>query len=62
LNIEPIRRLRKEFPQEIPIVLQPQSNRKWSQSLGMKLINQAVKEGLKNIRLSCQLHKIYGLR
>ena len=62
LNIEPIRRLRKEFPQEIPIVLQPQSNRKWSMSLGMKLFNQAAKKGLKNIRLSCQLHKIYGLR
>jgi 7-carboxy-7-deazaguanine synthase len=62
LNIAPIRRLRKEFPQKIPILLQPQSNRKWSMSLGMKLINQAIKEGLKNIRLSCQLHKIYGLR
>ncbi len=62
LNIEPIRRLRKEFPPEIPIILQPQSNRKWSLSLGMKLISQAVKEGLRNIRLSCQLHKIYGLR
>lgn len=62
LNIKPIRRLRKEFPQEIPIVLQPQSNRKWSISLGKKLINQAMKEGLKNIRFSCQLHKIFNLR
>lgn len=62
LSIEPLRRLRKEFPQKIPIVLQPQSNRKWSISLGKKLINQATKEGLKNIRLSCQLHKIYNLR
>lgn len=62
LNIEPIRRLRKEFLPEIPIVLQPQSNKKWSLSLGIKLISQAAKEGLRNIRLSCQLHKIYGLR
>ncbi len=62
LNIESVRRLRKEFPKEIPIILQPQSNRKWSLSLGRKLINQATKEGLKNIRLSCQLHKIYNLR
>jgi 7-carboxy-7-deazaguanine synthase len=62
LNVEAVRRLRKEFPQEIPVVLQPQSNRKWSLSLGMKLINQTMKEGLKNIRLSCQLHKIYNLR
>ena len=62
LNIEPVRRLRKEFSPEIPIVLQPQSNRKWSLSLGMKLIDQAMKEGLKDIRLSCQLHNIYGLR
>jgi 7-carboxy-7-deazaguanine synthase len=62
LDLEAIRRLRKRFPERIPILLQPQSNRKWSINLGMKLIRQAVKAGLKNVRLSGQLHKIYGLR
>jgi 7-carboxy-7-deazaguanine synthase len=62
LNFESIRRLREEFPEKTPILLQPQSNRKWSMDLGMKLLRQALKGGLKNIRLSIQLHKIYSLR
>jgi len=62
LDLEAIRRLRKRFPEKIPILLQPQSNRKWSINLGIKLIRQAVKAGLHNIRLSAQLHKIFGWR
>lgn len=62
LDFELIRRLRKEFPEKTPLFLQPQSNRKWSMILGMKLLKQALKAGQKNIRLSIQLHKIYGLR
>ncbi len=62
LDFELIRRLRKEFPDKTPFFLQPQSNRKWSMILGMKLLKQALKAGQKNIRLSIQLHKIYGLR
>ena len=62
LDFELIRRLRKEFPEKTPFFLQPQSNRKWSMILGMKLLKQALKAGQKNIRLSIQLHKIYGLR
>lgn len=62
LDFELIRWLREEFPEKTPFFLQPQSSRKWSMVLGMKLLGQALKAGLKNIRLSVQLHKIYGLR
>jgi len=62
LDLESIRRLRKWFPEKIPLLLQPQSNRKWSMDLGMTLLRQAIKAGLHNIRLSAQLHKIFGLR
>lgn len=62
LDLGLIRRLRGWFPEKIPLLLQPQSNRKWSMDLGMKLLRQAIKIELKNIRLSFQLHKIFGLR
>ena len=62
LDIELIGRLRGEFPEKTPLLLQPQSNRKWSMILVLKLLRQALKSGLKNIRLSIQLHKIFGLR
>jgi len=62
LDLEAIRRLRMQFPEKTPVLLQPQSSRKWSMNLGMKLIRQAVKAGFHNIRLSAQLHKIVGVR
>ncbi len=62
LNLEQVRHIRNEFPESIPILLQPQSNRKWSMELGLKILRQAGKKGLKNIRISLQLHKIYGIK
>jgi organic radical activating enzyme len=62
LDLESIRRLRMSFPEKTPVLLQPQSNRKWSMNLGMKLIRQTIKAGLRNIRLSSQMHKIFGFR
>jgi 7-carboxy-7-deazaguanine synthase len=62
LNFDTVHRLRQEFPEKTPLLLQPQSNRKWSLDLGMRLLRQARKADLKNIRLSIQLHKIYGWR
>ncbi len=62
LNFESIRQLREEFPEKTPLLLQPQSNRKWSMDLGMKFLRQALRAGLKNIKLSIQLHKMYNLR
>lgn len=62
LDLGAIRRLRTKFPKKTPVLLQPQSNKKWSLDLGTKLTKQALKAGLNNIRLSVQLHKIYGWR
>lgn len=62
LRLGIIRRLRAVFPEKIPILLQPQSNKRWSQKLGLDLLEQALAAGLVNIRLSLQLHKIIGIR
>ncbi len=62
LRLESILRLRKMFPEKTPLLLQPQSNKKWSKKLGMRLLEQSLKAGVKNIRFSVQLHKILGLR
>jgi len=62
LELGVIQNLRHNFPQKIPILLQPQSNRKWSFNQALKLLRQSLKIGLKNIKVSVQLHKIYGLR
>ncbi|UCC38402.1 MAG: 7-carboxy-7-deazaguanine synthase QueE [Candidatus Aminicenantes bacterium] len=62
LNFEVIKRIRKKFPEKTPILLQPQSNRKRSMNLGIRLLKEALKADLKNIRLSIQLHKVYGLK
>ena len=62
LKLDTIQRLRQEFPEKTPILLQPQSNRKWSLDKGMRLLKQALQAGIKNTKLSVQLHKIYALR
>lgn len=62
LDIKSIQRLRKQFSEKTPLLLQPQSNRKWSMTLGIRLIKEAIKSDLKNIRLSIQLHKLCGLK
>jgi 7-carboxy-7-deazaguanine synthase len=62
LSLKLIKKLRKKFPVTTPILLQPQSNRKWSMKLGLKLLNLAQRAGLNNVKLSIQLHKVYDLR
>lgn len=62
LKLEEIRRIREKFSEKIPLLLQPQSNAAWSYKKAWKLYIQAIQEGLPNIRLSCQLHKIYGIK
>ena len=54
--------LRAEFPAETPLLLQPQSLARWSEKKALKILNQALKAGAGNIRVSCQLHKILKLR
>jgi 7-carboxy-7-deazaguanine synthase len=62
LTLEVILRLREKFPLRTPLLLQPQSNRKWSMDMGMKLLKKALNSGLKNIKISIQLQRIYGIK
>ncbi len=62
LKLEEIKRIRDKFAEKIPLLLQPQSNAAWSYKKAWKLYLRAVREGWPNIRLSCQLHKIYGIK
>jgi 7-carboxy-7-deazaguanine synthase len=62
LTLKVLHSLRRKIPAETPILLQPQSNRKWSIELGMKLLKQTLNLGLKNIKISVQIHKIFGLK
>lgn len=55
-------RLRREFPPRTPILLQPQSNRPDSRARALRLLGRSTLEGLSNIRLTLQLHKIYKIR
>jgi 7-carboxy-7-deazaguanine synthase len=57
-----LKKLRKDFPEKIPILLQPQSNSKSSGKHSIRLLRQALKEGMKNVRLTAQIHKIFGWR
>jgi 7-carboxy-7-deazaguanine synthase len=62
LDLAIIRRIRAAFPVRIPVLLQPESNRRWSQKRALRLLREAAAAGLDNIRLSLQLHKVIGLR
>ncbi|MGQ9800186.1 MAG: 7-carboxy-7-deazaguanine synthase QueE [Candidatus Saccharicenans sp.] len=62
LKLEEVKKIRRAFAEKIPLLLQPQSNAAWSYKKAWKFYLQAVQAGLKNIRLSCQLHKIYGIK
>jgi 7-carboxy-7-deazaguanine synthase len=62
LRFGTLERLRKDFPARIPLLLQPESNAPWSAAKSLRMIHRAQREGLKNIRFSAQLHKLYGWR
>lgn len=62
LDLPVVRKIREAFRKGIPVLLQPESNRRWSQKRARHLIKQAAAAGLENIRLSIQLHKVIGLR
>jgi 7-carboxy-7-deazaguanine synthase len=57
-----VKRLRGEFPARVPILLQPESNAPGSRAKAAGLHRRSVRGGLANIRLSLQLHKVYGFR
>jgi 7-carboxy-7-deazaguanine synthase len=62
LGLAVVRRIRRAFQKRIPLLLQPESNRRWSQKHAIRLLNEAAAAGLENIRVSVQLHKVFGLR
>ncbi len=62
LSFEIVRETRKRFPSGTPVFLQPESNRRRSATKAMEILGQSLKEGLENIRVSVQLHKILGIR
>lgn len=62
LDLNDIKKLRQGFPEKTPLLLQPRSN---SQAMGKharKLLELALKQGMKNIRLTAQIHKLFGWR
>lgn len=62
LDLAILNKLRQSFPEKIPILLQPRSNRQTSAKRAARLLKKAVAEGMKNIRLTAQIHKIFGWR
>jgi organic radical activating enzyme len=62
LDLSVLKKLRQDFPEKTPLLLQPQSNSKSSGKHAIRLLKQSLKEGMKNIRLTAQIHKIFGLR
>jgi organic radical activating enzyme len=62
LDLDDVRTVRAAFPPTVPLILQPQSNALWSRRKAIKLLEDAGRSGLEGLRLSVQLHKIYGLR
>jgi 7-carboxy-7-deazaguanine synthase len=62
LTLDAVRTMRTIFPPATPIILQPQSNAPWSRKKALKVLEDAGRSGLTGIRLSVQLHKVYGLR
>jgi len=62
LTLDAVRTLRRSFPPAVPFILQPQSNAPWSRKKALKVLEDATRMGLSNIRVSVQLHKVYGLR
>ena len=62
LTLDDVRTVRMTFPRSVPVFLQPESNKAWSMAKAVDLLERAVRSGLDGIRVSVQLHKIYGIR
>jgi organic radical activating enzyme len=62
LSLDSVRTVRAAFPPTVPLILQPQSSARWSIRKAVELLQGASRAGLEGVRLSVQLHKVYGLR
>ena len=61
LTFKALQKTRRDFPENVPILLQPQSMEKWSMAKGLNLLDRGLRAGLTNLRLSLQVHKVLGL-
>ena len=61
-GLDAIRAVRTAIPLPTPIILQPQANARWSIDRAVGLLQDASRAGLEGVRLSVQLHKIFGLK
>lgn len=62
LDLTVLQKLRAQFAPQIPIILQPQSNLKWSRKKAIRLLIQATLNNLPNLRIFLQLHKILRIK
>jgi 7-carboxy-7-deazaguanine synthase len=62
LSLAVIGKMRAAFPARVPIILQPESNRRWSQRRALRLLREALGAGLANVRISIQLHRVLPIR
>jgi organic radical activating enzyme len=62
LDLDAVRTARAAVPLPVPIILQPQSSARWSIDKAVGLLQDAGRAGLEGIRLSVQLHKVFGIR
>lgn len=62
LRLDDLRTVRAVFPATTPVLLQPESNAAWSVKKAVGLLEDASRAGLEGVRLSAQLHKVFGLR
>lgn len=60
LTLDAVKTVRESFPPAVPLILQPQSNAAWSKKKALKILRDAARSGLTGIRVSVQLHKVYG--
>jgi organic radical activating enzyme len=62
LTVDVVRAVRRAFPLRTPILLQAQGLARWSMRKATKLLEESSQQGLGNIRVSVQLHRVYGLK
>ena len=62
LTLAVIARVRGEFPPDVPVFLQPESNLPESRTRAVRLLRRTIASNLTGIRLGVQLHRVYGLR
>lgn len=57
LKFRTIERLRKLFPEKVPLILQPESEKSRSLAKALRLLKEGQKKGLPRLRVMVQLHR-----